>query len=49
MTDYEIDDMQKEINQENNTDVEDGGVDVSPDSDGVRRMPDDEQGGENNE
>jgi hypothetical protein len=49
MTDYEIDDMQKEINQENNTDVEDGGVDVSPDSDGVRRMPDDDQGGENNE
>ena len=49
MTDYEIDDMQKEINQENNTDVEDGGVDVSPDSDGVRRMPDDDQGGNNNE
>ena len=49
MTDYEIDDMQKEINQENNTDVEDGGVDVSPDSDGVRRMPDDDQGGDNNE
>ena len=49
MTDYEIDDMQKEINQENNTDVEDGGVDVSPDSDGIRRMPDDDQGGDNNE
>ena len=43
MTDYEIDDMQKEINKEAGDDVEDGGVDLPRDTDGVTRYP--SQGG----
>ena len=39
MTDYEIDDMQKEINKEAGDDVEDGGVDLPQDTDGVTRYP----------
>ena len=40
---HEIDDMQKEINKEAGHDVEDGGVDIPPDTDGVTRYP--SQGG----
>ena len=43
MTDNEIDDMQKEINREAGSDVEDGGVDLPRDTDGVTRYP--SQGG----
>ena len=43
MTDYEIDDMQREINKEAGDDVEDGGVDLPQDTDGVTRYP--SQGG----
>ena len=43
MTDYEINDMQKEINKEAGDDVEDGGVDLPQDTDGVTRYP--SQGG----
>ena len=43
MTEYEIDDMQKEINTEAGDDVEDGGVDLPRDTDGVTRYP--SQGG----
>jgi 5S rRNA maturation endonuclease (ribonuclease M5) len=43
MTDHEIDDMQKEINKEAGEDVEDGGVDLPRDTDGVTRYP--SQGG----
>ena len=43
MTDYEIDDMQREINKEAGDDVEDGGVDLPRDTDGVTRYP--SQGG----
>ena len=43
MTDNEIDDMQKEINRETGQDVEDGGVDLPRDTDGVTRYP--SQGG----
>ena len=43
MTDHEIDDMQKEINREAGSDVEDGGVDLPRDTDGVTRYP--SQGG----
>jgi len=39
MTEHEIDEMQKEINDENNTDVEDGGIDVPQSTDGVTRYP----------
>jgi hypothetical protein len=43
MTEYEINDMQKEINKEAGEDVEDGGVDLPRDTDGVTRYP--SQGG----
>ena len=43
MTDHEIDDMQREINVEAGQDVEDGGVDLPRDTDGVTRYP--SQGG----
>jgi len=43
MTEYEIDDMQKEMNKESGDDVEDGGVDLPRDTDGVTRYP--SQGG----
>ena len=43
MTEYEIGDMQKEINKEAGEDVEDGGVDLPRDTDGVTRYP--SQGG----
>ena len=39
MTDHEIDEMQKEINIENGTDVDDGGIDVPQGTDGVTRYP----------
>tara|TARA_Y100001937_G_scaffold126700_1_gene196665 strand:+ start:2380 stop:3918 length:1539 start_codon:yes stop_codon:yes gene_type:complete len=43
MTDLEIEDMQKEIEKEEDTGPEDGGVDVPDDTDGVVRNP--ENGG----
>ena len=43
LTEYEIDDMQKEMNKESGDDVEDGGVDLPRDTDGVTRYP--SQGG----
>ena len=43
MTEYEINDMQKEMNKESGDDVEDGGVDLPRDTDGVTRYP--SQGG----
>ena len=43
MTDHEIDDMQKDINKEAGDDVEDGGVDLPRDTDGITRYP--SQGG----
>ncbi|HJM36219.1 MAG TPA: portal protein [Acidimicrobiales bacterium] len=43
MTEAEIEEMQKEINKENGMDVEDGGVDVPQNTDGVTRYP--SQGG----
>ena len=43
MTDLEIEDMQKEIEKEEDTGPEDGGVDVPDDTDGVIRNP--ENGG----
>ena len=43
MTDYEIEEMQKQMNREAGEDVEDGGVDLPRDTDGVTRYP--SQGG----
>jgi hypothetical protein len=40
MTDNEIEEMQKQINQEAGMDVEDGGIAVDPDSDGISRFGD---------
>ena len=43
MTDYEIEEMQKQMNREAGEDVEDGGVDLPQNTDGVTRYP--SQGG----
>ena len=43
LTDTEIDDMQRQIKREADTDTDDGGVDVPQDTDGVTRYP--SQGG----
>ena len=43
LTDTEIDDMQRQIKKEADTDTDDGGVDVPQDTDGVTRYP--SQGG----
>ena len=39
LTDLEIEEMQKQINVEAGTDVDDGGVDVPQDTDGITRYP----------
>jgi hypothetical protein len=43
LTDLEIEEMQKQINIEDGKDVDDGGVNVPQDTDGVTRYP--SQGG----
>ena len=43
MTEHEIDDMQKQMNREAGDDVEDGGVDLPRNTDGITRYP--SQGG----
>ena len=46
LNDHEIEEMQKQINKEAGSDVEDGGVDIPSDSDGITRLPpDDDNGG----
>ena len=44
MTDAEIDEMQKQINKEAGTDVEDGGIDMPDGGDGITRYPQDATG-----
>ena len=44
MTDAEIDEMQKQINKEAGTDVEDGGIDMPTGGDGITRYPQDATG-----
>jgi len=44
MTDAEIDEMQKQINKEAGTDVEDGGIDMPDGGDGITRYPQDGTG-----
>ena len=44
LTDTEIEDMQRQINKEAGTDVDDGGVNVPQDTDGITRYP--SQGGD---
>ncbi len=47
LNDHEIEEMQKQINKEAGSDVEDGGVDIPSDSDGITRLPpDDDNGGD---
>ena len=41
--------MQKQINKLAGSDVEDGGIDIPPDSDGITRVPADDDNGGNNE
>ena len=44
MTDAEIDEMQKQINKEAGTDIEDGGIDMPTGGDGITRYPQDATG-----
>ena len=44
LTDTEIEDMQKQINKEAGTDVEDGGIDMPDGGDGITRYPQDATG-----
>ena len=44
MTEHEIDDMQKQMNREAGDDVEDGGVDLPRNTDGITRYPQDSTG-----
>ena len=44
MTDAEIEEMQKQMNKEAGTDVEDGGIDMPDDGDGITRYPQDSTG-----
>tara|TARA_B110000914_G_scaffold169209_1_gene149769 strand:- start:111 stop:659 length:549 start_codon:yes stop_codon:yes gene_type:complete len=44
MTDAEIEEMQKQINQEAGTDVDDGGIDMPDGGDGITRYPQDATG-----
>ena len=44
MTDGEIDEMQKQMNKEAGMDVEDGGVDMPDNTDGITRYPQDGTG-----
>ena len=49
MNDAEIQQMQDQIKKEADMDVEDGGIDLPDDMDGVVRVPkDDDQNGDNN-
>jgi hypothetical protein len=45
MTDEEIEEMQKQISIESGEDVEDGGIDVPSNTDGITRYPQDGSGG----
>ena len=47
--DAQIKEMQNQINKEAGSDVEDGGIDIPPDSDGITRIPADDDNGGNNE
>ena len=49
MNDAQIKEMQNQINKEAGSDVEDGGIDIPPDSDGITRVPADDDNGGNNE
>jgi len=49
MNDAQIKEMQTQINKEAGSDVEDGGIDIPPDSDGITRVPADDDNGGNNE
>ena len=44
MSDAEIEEMQKQINQEAGTDVDDGGIDMPDGGDGITRYPQDATG-----
>ena len=49
MNDAQIKEMQNQINKEAGTEIEDGGIDIPPDSDGITRQPADDDNGGNNE
>ena len=49
MNDAQIKEMQTQINKEAGTEIEDGGIDIPPDSDGITRLPADDDNGGNNE
>ena len=49
MNDAQIKEMQNQINKEAGTEIEDGGIDIPPDSDGITRLPADDDNGGNNE
>ena len=49
MNDAQIKEMQNQINKEAGTEIEDGGIDIPPESDGITRLPADDDNGGNNE
>ena len=49
MNDAQIKEMQTQINKEAGTEIEDGGIDIPPESDGITRLPTDDDNGGNNE
>ena len=49
MNDAQIKEMQTQINKEAGTEIEDGGIDIPPESDGITRLPADDDNGGNNE
>ena len=49
LTDAEIDNMQKQINKEAGLDPDEGGVDIPQNTDGITRVPADDDNGGNNE